>query len=279
MKTALIVCSAAALCVLPAQGQTVRGTVVEDSTRMPIKGATVELIGANAVKAGTILTDSAGGFLLRATTSGKYTLQLSHPSYTASSDTISLATGEVLMLQLRMGRQAIPIAPLLVKSRGNARLGGFYDRMQRGGFGHYITRAEIEKRPGASRTTDLLQGVPGVELIPIRRGRGTPMANIISMRGAGRGCQPAIFINGAPMRQIGESGVDDFLTPSGIEAIEVYRSSAGTPAQFQYPNTCGAVVFWTRTVGETDAEKFNWRRVALAGGVLAAIVLIVNIVN
>jgi hypothetical protein len=263
-----------------AEGQTVRGIVIEDSTRSPIHGAAVELVAANLTKVGTTITDTAGAFVLRATAPGKYTLQLTHPSYaTSGSDTISLAAGEVLMVQLRMGRQAIVLAPVVVTSRGNARLGGFYDRMQRGGFGHYITRADIDKRPGAHRASDLLQGVPGVELIPVRRGRATSGANIISMRGNGRRCPPAIFINGAPLRQIGDSGADDFVTPNSLEAIEVYRSSGGTPAEFQQPGTCGAVVFWTRTGAEEDAEKFNWKRIAVAGGVIAFIVLIVTAVQ
>jgi hypothetical protein len=261
-----------------ATAQTVRGVVVEDSTRTPIHGATVELVAANLTKVATTLTDTAGAFVLRANAPGKYTLQLAHPSYASNgSDTIALGSGEVLMVQLRMGRQAIKLAPVVVTSRGNARVGGFYDRLQRGGFGTYITRADIDKRPGAHRATDLLQGVAGVELTPIRRGRGSSMANIISMRGSGRRCPPAIFINGAPMRQIGDSGVDDFLTPNSLEAIEVYRGAGGTPGEFQQPGTCGAVVFWTRTGAGEDAEKFSWKRIAFAGGVVALIVLVVTL--
>jgi hypothetical protein len=280
MKNVLKFCGAALLCAWPVQAQTVRGIIVEDSTRTPIHGATVELVAANLAKVAATLTDTAGAFVLRANAPGKYTLQLAHPSYASNgSDTISLASGEVLMVQLRMGRQAIKLAPVVVTSRGNARVGGFYDRMQRGGFGHYITRTEIEKRPGANRASDLLQGVPGVELIPVRRGRGASMANIISMRGGGRRCPPAIFINGAPVRQMADTGIDDFVAPNMLEAIEVYRSSAGTPSQFTIPNTCGAVVFWTRTGAEEDAEKFSWKRIALAGGVIAFIVLIVTVVQ
>jgi hypothetical protein len=270
------------LCFFPAAAwaQTIRGKIVEDSTRMPIAGAAVELVGANVTRPITTLSDSAGVFVVRATTAGRYVLQLTHPSYsTVRSDTVALNRGEVILVQLRMGRQAIPLEPLVVTSRGNARHGGFYDRMNRGGFGHYITRTDIDNRPGAGRTTDLLQGVAGVELIPIRRGRGSSTANIIAMRGAGLRCPPAIYINGAPVRQIGESGVDDLLSPNILEAIEVYRSSAGTPPQFQQPGTCGAVAFWTRQGGEEEFAKFNWKRVGIAAGVGAVMLLLASFIT
>jgi hypothetical protein len=266
------------LCLLfPAAltAQTLRGVVLEDNTRYRVAAATVELIDASARVHASASTDSLGIFVLRSERPGRFMIRLSHLSYVPlSSSPIDLETGEVVLVELRMGRSAIPLEPLVVTSIGTARLGGFYERRQNSPLGYFITRADIEKRPGASRATELLQGVPGIRLIPIQRGRGASLTYLIATRGAGGRCGPAIFINGGPLRQYTDSGVDDFLTASVIEAIEVYASAGSTPALFQQPNTCGAVVFWLRTGQEEGASRMTWKRLGVGLAVAGALLLL-----
>jgi hypothetical protein len=270
------------LVALPAAAtaQTVRGVVLEDGSRTRVAGAGVELLDASSrVKASTV-TDSLGVFSLRAEEGGRFTIRLTHLSYVPlASRVLELAAGEVVLVELRMGRSAIPLAPLVVTSVGTARLGGFYERRKSSGFGHFITRADIEKQPGTTRATALLQGVPGVRLIPVQRARGASLTYIIATRGAASSCGPAIFINGAPLRQYNDSGIDDFLTANAVEAIEVYPSSAGTPAPFQQPNTCGAVAFWMRTGQEEGDSRMTLKRMAAGLAVGSVLVLLFTSFN
>lgn len=267
---------------LPAAGsaQTVRGTVVEDGPRTPIRGASVELLrGADAAALGTV-TDSSGAFVLRATRAGTYRVRLTHPSYaTMTSDTLAIGPGESLVVELRMGRQAIPLEPLVVTAQGNARHGGFYQRQRQPGLGRFITRTDIDARPGAYQTTELLRGIPGVEIVPVRRGRGGAVTNMIMTRGGMGRCEPVVVLDGTPIRQFPDSGIDDFLKVDMIEGVEIYTSTAGAPPQFMTANNaCGVVAFWTRT-GGSDGEKLTLKRLLMAVGVAAGLVLLILLGN
>lgn len=267
-----------ALLLAPATAhtQTVHGVVVENGTRDRIAAVSVELIGRDGSTAGRAETDSAGAFTVRARRGGVYTVRLAHPSFRAlDSDTLEIGPGEVLQVQLRMGRDAIPLDPLIVTGQSNARLGGFYERLREPGFGRFVTRADIESRPAVQRVTELLRGMPGVEIVPVRRGRGGSTVAMIMTRGGATGrCQPTIVLDGSPVRQFAESGVDDFLKADMIEGVEVYSSAAGAPAQFVEPGTCGVVAFWTRTGGD-EGEQMSLRRLLMAAGAVGLLLLLV----
>ncbi len=65
----------------------------------------------------------------------------------------------------------------------------FMRRSQEGG-GRYLSRAEIERRPGAATVTDLLRTFPGVRI----NCRSNPC--IPSFTRATRNCAPAFFMDG-----------------------------------------------------------------------------------
>src|SRR5688572_12505110 len=254
---------------------TVHGVVLEDSVRVPIAAASVQLINRDGAVAANAITNSAGVFILRARGAGKFRLQISHISYLQlQSDTLQLYDGESILVELRMARTVIPIDPLVVTAVSTARLAGFYDRRQQGGFGKYFTRDDIKTRAGA-RVTDLFFGVPGLNVVSVPRGRGSAGAvNLITTRGSAmRNCMPAIFIDGIHIQQYPESGIDDFLTQNMLEAVEVYTSVAGVPPQFERGmNSCGAVAFWTR-IG-VERGRISTAGVALVGGVMLLMSLV-----
>ncbi len=257
-----------------AQSQTVHGVVVADSARTPIAGVLVELAAPGASPAHRARTDSTGAFLLRPRRSGTFVVRLTHPSYEPmDSATVTVGPGEAVRVQLRMGRTPIPLAPLLVTTRRNARLRGFHARMRQPGSGHFITRADIETRPGA-RTTDLLRQISSVEVVPVGRSRGAATVKLITMRGGLGRCQPTIYLDGMPVRQFAESGVDDFLKPEMIEGVEVYTRAADVPAEFVAPNPCGAVGFWTRSETDGENRKMSWKRLATGAGVFFLMVVL-----
>jgi hypothetical protein len=41
-------------------------------------------------------------------------------------------------------------------------------------------------------------------------------------------------------------GLDEFILPSSIAAMEIYPSGAATPLEFRAANGCGAIVIWTK---------------------------------
>lgn len=114
-----------------------------------------------------------------------------------------------------------------------------------------MTREEIEKKRPI-HTSDIFTAVPGVEVVrsylrPILRMRG---AQPVLHRGRVYECQVQYLLDGFPAFVSHPSEpifVDQLVRPIEIEAIEIYRGPAETPAQFRRPGSdCGVVVIWTR---------------------------------
>jgi hypothetical protein len=262
-----------ALLLLPAaaQSQTIHGVVVEDSTRVPIAGAVVELVGVDTAVVASAQSDSVGAFVLRPGRSGKLVVRLSHPSYVAAdSITLEIDKDEMIAVELRMGRAALPLEPVIVTTRRDARVAGFYERQRRAGFGQFLTREEIERRPGA-QATDLLQEMRGIEIVPVRGGA----IKLITMRGGAGRCQPTIYVDGVRVRQFAESGMDAFLTANTLEGVEVYTSPAGTPAELWPEGSCGVVAFWTRWLPD-GGRKWSWLKLVAGLAGFAVLVLLVR---
>jgi outer membrane receptor for Fe3+-dicitrate len=57
-----------------------------------------------------------------------------------------------------------------------------------------------------------------------------------------------------------------------VEAIEVYRGAAEVPAQFG-PESCGAVVLWTRQQAPEAMAGSTWKKAAMAVGIVVMILL------
>ncbi len=118
------------------------------------------------------------------------------------------------------------------------RMREFWQRRRRG-FGRFLTREDIERRP-AFNTSDLLLGVPGI--VVHRVGSET---RIRSTRFAGRQCPMNIYVDGLPM--VGDMSIDAYTAPESIAGIEVYSGSSSIPPEFNRSSRgCGVIVIWTR---------------------------------
>lgn len=260
-----------------AHAQVILGVVLQEGVRDPVPGAEVALIARDGRQLSAVLADSAGVFRVVPVTPGDYTLRvrsIGHADYL--SNPIEIDRGETVEVEIRLGRVAIPLDPLVVtaRTRDTGRMAGFNERMRTQSFGRFLTRNQIERR-GGSRTSDLLRSVPGVSIVPVRvRGRSGPERHIVAMRRGTGVCEPGIFIDGVRVRQFPEATIDDLLGPESLEAVEVYTSSAGAPVQFTEPGTCGTVLFWTRQ-GEPGA-KFSWKRLLIGVGAIAGLLLVLR---
>lgn len=254
-------------------GQSLRGVVIEAGTRTPVIAAEVVAADAALREQGRALTDSAGAFRIRLGGEGVYTLRVGHAAYTTyASDTFRVGAAETVTVEVRLGQAVVALEPLVVTARSSTRLAEFHQRRATNAFGRFITREEIERR-ASPRTTDLLRGVPGVSITPVRvRGR---TSNLISMRSPMGSCDPAIYIDGLPVRQYAQSTMDEILPPDVIAGIEIYTSSGGAPAQFTTTG-CGAILFWTRPGDEEEGRRLTWTRVAVGLGALGLILLLIR---
>jgi hypothetical protein len=245
---------------LPAQ--VIRGTIVDQASGERIPNVAVDAVRRGVVAASGV-SDERGNLLVSLPMPGRYALRLSHPAFTAlTTDEVQVGS-DTLLVELRMLRTSIPLRPLVVTATVNARLAGFDERMRRAGSGQFLTRADIDSRPGA-RTTDLLRQMHGVEIIPVPAGAGR-RANVIRLRGGTGRCEPTIYLDGISIRQYIEAPLDDILKPDQIAGVEVYTSGEGGPPHVSSPAYASVVSFWTRPV--ESVERFSWARII--GGAVA----------
>jgi hypothetical protein len=162
----------------------------------------------------------------------------------------------------------LPSAPLtldtvtVVANGGEKRLqyladAGFYRRRQIG-FGHFLTRADIDKLDPLIMS-DLLHDMSGVRVRcgDQQFGQGPGPHCAVTMRAAMtmffRGtCQPSVVLDGGLLRaggvgSRGDLGLDDLINPFNVEAVEVYPGPEGVPVQYSgYLSPCGAIIVWSR---------------------------------
>jgi len=120
---------------------------------------------------------------------------------------------------------------------GTSKYDEFYRRRSKR-VGKFLTRTEIDKL-ASGRIADLLRGIPGVRSSFVAPGQpedvsflNCPSFNV------------SVWIDGQKMTgAVGE--VLPLITPSDVEAIEVYQRQSLIPPEYR-DNSCGAIVMWTR---------------------------------
>ena len=260
--------------------QTLRGTVKDGNTGVPIADASVVLMDEDGrIQRGT-LTEPDGSFVLVAPDNGVYTLRVGAANYAVqNTPPLSVETSDEAQVDVLLQSEDQPIGPPP----------GFAQRMSRG-EGQFITREQIEASPG-DRFTDVFQFTPAVAVIPMPPGsrmnaaESTPgymtrysrrsdelaggARQYMTVRiKAGRDfknrvvgavqqgepvneCVPVIWVDGVWWGNIdraGPDGPDGAFALGDIEAIEIYNHPSILPDQFNSgrDSLCGVVVVWRR---------------------------------
>lgn len=274
----------------PAAGQMLVVRVVDDSTSNPVAGATVDLLTIGAETLSSSATDSTGFVRFTLPSAGEFQLVARAESFLPwPSGTLSLDAGESLEVEIRLGREAIPLEPLVVVTRARraARLAGYRQRLREGSFSDFVTREEIERRPAAT-VSDLLRPMSGVHIVDVPRGANpNALSRLIAMRGLRGGqiesagdmnyCLPGLFLDGVRITQSAEFPIDDLIRADHLEGIEVYSTPGSVPVEYQRVagDACGAVLFWTRDA-EPGQGRSGWWRWALGLGAFGGIFLLMR---
>jgi hypothetical protein len=217
--------------------------LIRDSSGHPIPGVEVRLAGQDLLTH----TNDLGGFRLASMPVGAVKISARRLGFAPAIVDLTLRVGRVDSLVLSLSTLAASLPGVVVEDeymkRSKRLLAGFWERRSRG-FGHFVTRDEIE-RGQAHDFVDVVRMTPGLQLIQkngrrvIRFGRGGR---------SGSDCPPQYWVDGIRIEQ---ASPDEF-TPEQVEAIELYTGPATLPAQFSSRgsfSTCGAVVIWTRIPG------------------------------
>ena len=214
----------------------INGQVVDQLSRQPVIGATVNLIGTRLHAA----TDSAGRFSHASLGAGTYILEVRAIGYGVTSWVLRLSDAEVVDYIFEVAPIDIELDPIVVEGRP----GYFQRRMQefeerrRAGRGIFITHDQIEASHAATMA-DLLRGVPGVRL-NCRSGICTAQMT----RTAHGVCAADWVVDGMPA----SVSSTPHLPVVGIVAVEIYRSPNEAPAEFlKADSDCGVIAIWTKS--------------------------------
>jgi hypothetical protein len=250
--------------------QTVRGVVVDESTKLPIASVVVTLVdvGGRDILPGT-RSDSLGRFTIHASSPGRYRVRAVRIGYQPlTSESISLGISQLAELRLQMSTVPERLVPVRVleRRRLNARelmsstgfdlrrskgVGTFMDAEQLGGFGE-------------ESASDLLN----TRLRHLVYVADTTEGTILLMRRPTSPCTPEIWVDGVgltagnPMdSQTGRNAMAlsalGGYPASELHGLEVYRAAQIPPASLGgflgaersgvlSSERCGVVAVWTK---------------------------------
>ncbi|MDX1395343.1 MAG: carboxypeptidase-like regulatory domain-containing protein [Gemmatimonadota bacterium] len=241
----------------------VRGTVSDATSEEPVVGARIDLDDGASVA----LSGESGAFLLPALQPGEHVLRVERLGYAPLTHGITARAGQITALTVQLAPEAVAVEPLVVSVFRDARLDrvGFYERKEIGdkiGLGEFMTPEEIRESlsPRVSQLLDRVQlldmiRVCGATCLLIPRVVGAAPRIVTSGNGTAP-CPADVYIDGTRVRMFrwrsnGSldvlAGIDEFVIPTAIVGIEVYRRASELPAEFGgATDGCGAVVIWTR---------------------------------
>jgi hypothetical protein len=257
----------------PAVAQTVRGTIVIESTGLPVGSALVTLVGADGAEIPPgVRSDAQGAFVIHAARPGRYRVRATRIGFRPqTSDLLSFGPGELVVVRLRMTTVAQQLVPVRIVERRPLSLSelmstaGFDLRLSKG-VGRFLDSARL----GTYRldgTGEVLRNTlrPALDFVDGVDGTYIRMAvGVDSRTGLPAYCSPEIFLDGnllsapissAPGRRENAYATLEAYRASDLYGIEVYRgnelpppSLGGVMGDNQIPTgrKCGVVAVWTK---------------------------------
>jgi hypothetical protein len=250
----------AAGAALPAQAQTIDGTLMEVGTDRPISLGLVIMMTTQGDSVTSAVTDAQGRFSLSAEEPGEFLLIASAFGFKETrAGVFELGDDGQMDIEFRVGAEAMPIDGILVELQRPSIQhqlirNGYVRRLQRG-LGVFITPYDIENS-GAVSTPDLFRGIPGVAVRMVGGGLSSHLGESVQLASALGYCTPTMYVDGQRLTpQVVAAQPLGMLLPLGdIDAVEVYRRPAEVPIEYagtvrgltNDPGACGVIVVWTK---------------------------------
>lgn len=234
----------------------ISGQVLDDSTGLPVAGATVTLLNTRELRTARTQTDSSGRFYLRVSEAGGYFIRTARPGYQGStSRRITVTPDDTVEVEVRVSTRSVLLAPLTVVAASQQvvrdhQLAGFEWRREKQPFGRFLGPEELE-RIKPFYASDALQQVPLVQVIPVP---GSPFDRLVVLPARARGmganarCVPNLYVDGRRTALTQGLTLDQLVTGRTVAAVEVYTSPNAAPGEFPPLDDpfCGVIVIWTR---------------------------------
>lgn len=198
------------------------------------------LAGAQLMVWGSGVSGSAGDdgrFSLFTLPAGTQALEVRYVGYAPERVTVDLVSNQTRSVVVTLDKVAEVLSGVVVYGKRNRRsrdLTGFAERRNRG-FGHFITRADIEKRH-PFQFTDMMHQVPGFRVVS-----GWGLGYTIASTRV-NGCPPEIYLDG--VRVANDVDLNLMVNTSDIVGVEAYAGASESPPQYT-TGLCGSILIWT----------------------------------
>jgi TonB family protein len=205
----------------------------------------VALIGADVAVGGTQLratTDERGEFRLPGVPAGNMEVKARRLGFRPDAVRINVGESGTEHVSLKLAVATQELQPVVVHGQAvkyTGRLAGYYERLEHGVSGVFITRDQIERENPRS-IKQLLRRTPGITGLRERDGSAAE-------RIRGTNCAPLLWLDGNAMPN-GQVDLDT-IEPTTLEGIEIYLGATGVPARYTWSRDqyfCGAILLWTR---------------------------------
>ncbi len=222
-----------------AQAHGVVAGTITDARGVPVAGAQISVRGLGTMA----ISDARGSFRLDRIPVGSSIVRVRRLGFVPDSVDVDIPSSPDAAVSFKLAPIVAVLAPVVVRTnkvKHQARLAGFYERLERQTAGTFITLRQIELDAPRSMT-HLMQRVPGLTVVKGRAG-----ATGVRMRG--RTCWPLVWLDGFPM-PAGEVDLDSFA-PHSFEGIELYLGSTTPPLRYIQQRTmssCGTILLWSRS--------------------------------
>jgi hypothetical protein len=238
----------------PAGAQVLYGRVTDAADGARVAAALISVVDEAGNPVANTISGTDGSYDLPLPAGGSVRVYVSRIGFrTGISPEVVVGEGERIGVDLALRPDAVQMEALQAQARitpafRDRRALGFYDRMD-DGMGRYLTREQIVAR-GAHTTSELLRDIPGIHFAGGARSTNLWMGgNVLRRPGTGSlgGCTPFVYIDGF-LQKLGHRPLDDFVEPSEIWGIEVYRYAYEIPSELPRQamlGNCGAIVIWT----------------------------------
>lgn len=239
--------------------QGVQGILREPVSGEPVRSAEVTLEDASGRIRATALTNQHGFFRLQTPVPGRFVFSAQALGYASvESQVVEVPQGYLAVLEVQVAPAALELEPLVVTAEARVfhlEMEGFYDRQIRGaGGGIFITPEKLERR-NTSKLTDFFFGLAGTRVVEPMYGAGGRAVYFRSGVRPNGICWPMIYVDHHLASTGGLSGgdplaLDTWVHAADVAAVEVYRSPAEVPSEFNGANAgCGVIVVWTKRGG------------------------------
>jgi hypothetical protein len=190
---------------------------VKSPEGIPLEHAQASVLGTTI--SGT--SDAAGIVRLANLPPGTQTMEVRMIGFRPHRMTVDLRPKDTTRVTVVIHQRVVVLDSMkVIGKRRNDWLQGF-DRRQKQGFGHFLTRKDIEDH-AVIDLTDAFRTVPGVRVVWTGSDYTLAMSRATSLSGS---CPITYYIDGMPVSDFNIN----WLQPPDVEAIEIYQPGQAPP--------------------------------------------------